>query len=67
MVTYPDPNLEDDIFDVGTEASGTDTCAARKYRQSSTGTGTGVNTMTSLPGSIFTNLMLIQDQHLSLT
>ena len=57
MVTYPDPNLEEDIFDVGTEASGTDIVQPENIGRVSTGTGTGVNTMpTSLPGSIFTNL-----------
>ena len=57
MVTYPDPNLEEDIFDVGTEASGTDIVQPENIGRVATGTGTGVNTMpTSLPGSIFTNL-----------
>jgi len=57
MVTYPDPNLEDDIFDVGTESSGTDIVQPENIGRVTTGTGSGVNTMpTNLPASIFTNL-----------
>ena len=57
MVTYPDPNLEEDIFDVGTEGSGTDIVQPENIGRVTTNTGSGVNTMpTTLPGSIFTNL-----------
>ena len=45
MVTYPDPNLEDDIFDVGTESSGTDIVQPENIGRVTTGTGAGVNTM----------------------
>jgi len=57
MVTYPDPNLEDDIFDVGTESSGTDIVNPQNTNFVNVETASGVNRMpTTLPGSIFTNL-----------
>ena len=57
MVTYPDPNLEDDIFDVGTEGSGTDIVNPQNTDFVNVETASGVNRMpTNLPGSIFTNL-----------
>ena len=57
MVTYPDPNLEDDIFDVGTESSGTDIVNPQNTDFVNVETASGVNRMpTTLPGSIFTNL-----------
>ena len=57
MVTYPDPNLEDDIFDVGTESSGTDIVNPQNTDFVNVETASGVNRMpTNLPGSIFTNL-----------